>query len=120
MIWFISILITALSAFRDLIIFGDYRTWFPLYDLPFNLDPMHASGGLFTLLIALLIVISSQPSYRTRWVMFRIRYVTLQVTLHICIYWFSFYYLRNIFYHIILRKPEFIEWEYLLPIKDLL
>lgn len=115
MIFIILILLTALSAFRDLIIFGADRTWIPVWDLPFNLDAMHSSGGLFTLLIALLIAVVSQPKYRTRIMMFHIRNVTLEVTFHICIYWFLFYWLRNIFYHILLRKSEFIEWRYLLP-----
>ncbi len=115
MIWIILILMSMLSAFRDLIIFGANRTWSPVWELPFNLDTMHSSGGLFTLLIALLIVIVSQPKYRTRMVMFHIKNVTLNLTLHICIYWFAFYWLRNIFYHVLLRKPEFIEWEYLIP-----
>ena len=115
MIWIILILLTALSAFRDLIIFGADRTWIPVWDLPLNLDAMHSSGGLFTLLIALLIVIVSQPKYRTRMVMFHIKNISLNLIIHISIYWFLFYWLRNIFYHILLRKPEFMEWRYLLP-----
>ena len=115
MIWIILILMSMLSAFRDLIIFGAHRTWIPLWDAGYNLDAMHASGGLFTLLIALLIVIVSQPKYRTRMLMFRIKNKILNISLHIGIYWFLFYWLRNIFYHIILRKPEFIEWKYLMP-----
>ena len=39
----------------------------------------------------------------------------LTMPLHVVIYWIAFYSLRNIFYHIVLRKPEFIEWEYLMP-----
>lgn len=115
MIWLILILQTGLSAFRDLIIFGAHRTWIPLWDLPLNLDPMHASGGLFTLLTALLIVIISKPEYRTRLVIFRTKSGIFNAASHICIYWFLFYWIRNIFYHIILRKPEFIDWEYLIP-----
>ena len=115
MIWIILILLTVLSAFRDLIIFGAERTWIPVWDLPFNLDAMHSSGGLFTLLIALLIAVVSQPRYRTRMIIYRIKNKFLNVVLHIIAYWFLFYWLRNIFYHILLRKPEFMEWEYLLP-----
>ncbi len=120
MIWIILILMTTLSAFRDLIIFGAHRTWIPLWDTSFNLDAMHASGGLFTLLIALLIVVVSQPKYRTRLVMFRTNWIWFNIASHICIYWFAFYWLRNIFYHILLRKPEFMEWIYLLPFGGLL
>ena len=120
MIWFILILMTMLSAFRDLIIFGANRTWIPLWDLPFNLDAMHFSGGLFTLLIALLIVIVSQPKYRTRLVMFRTNWNWFNVLFHIGFYWWAFYYIRNIFYHILLRKPEFMDFGYLIPFRDLL
>ncbi len=120
LIWIILILMTALSAFRDLIIFGAHRTWLPVWTTGWNLDSMHASGGAFTLLMALLVVIIAQPKYRTRMLMFRIKPVSLNLTLHICIYWVGFYWLRNIFYHIILRKAEFIEWEYLLPFGGLL
>ena len=120
MIWIVLILIDMLSAFRDLIIFGADRTWIPLWDLPFNLDAMHASGGLFTLLLALLIWFSTQLKYRTRWIMFRTHWTWFDVVSHIAIYWVTFYWLRNIFYHILLRKPEFIEWNYLLPFGGLL
>jgi len=116
MIWIILILMNMLSAFRDLIIFGAHRAWIPVWDLPFNLDAMHASGGLFTLLLAVLLWLTAQLKYRTKWVMFRTKWVWFNVVSHICIYWFMFYWLRNIFYHILLRKPEFMEWGYLFPI----
>ncbi len=109
-----------LSAFRDLIIFGKERTWIPLWDASFNLDAMHASGGLFTLLLALLVALIMNPKYRTRLMMFRTRIAIFNVVSHICIYWVGFYWLRNIFYHILLRKPEFVEWVYLLPFGGLL
>ena len=115
MIWLILTLMTALSAFRDLIIFGANRTWIPLWDAGYNLDAMHFSGGLFTLLLAVLIALIMNPKYRTRLMMFRTNWEWFNVGSHICIYWFLFYWLRNIFYHILLRKPEFIEWKYLLP-----
>ena len=115
MIWIILILMDLLSAFRDLIIFGANRTWIPLWDTGYNLDAMHFSGGLFTLLMAFLIAISSQPKYRTRYRIFSTKSILFNTVSHICIYWFAFYWLRNIFYHIVLRKPEFIEWEYLIP-----
>ena len=120
MIWFIIILMTVLSAFRDLIIFGRHRTWIPLWEGGYNLDAMHASGGLFTLLLAVLIAFIINPKYRTRLMIFRTNWNWFNVVSHISIYWFAFYYIRNIFYHILLRKVEFMEWEYLLPIKDLL
>ncbi len=114
-IWIILTLLTMLSAFRDLIIFRKEVIWIPLWDGGYNLDAMHASGGLFTLLLALLIALIMNPKYRTRLMMFRLRYKLLTVALHIGIYWIGFYWLRNIFYHILLRKPEFMEWEYLMP-----
>ena len=120
MIWFVLISMSMLSAFRDLIIFGADRTWIPLWDAGYNLDAMHFSGGLFTLLLGALIGFTSNLRYRTRWIMFRTKCTWFNIASHICIYWFAFYWLRNIFYHILLRKPEFMEWEYLLPIKDLL
>ena len=110
---------TALSAFRDLIIFGAHRTWIPLWNGKFNTDPMHSSGGLFTLVKFLLLFLVSLGMLEMP-MMFDIENVSLNLTSHICIYWIGFYWLRNIFYHIILRKAEFIEWEYLLPFGGLI
>ncbi len=91
-----------LSAFRDLIIFGAYRTWVPVWEAKYNLDPMHASGGLFALLVFYLAVTGIPILFGS-------------VVLSCLIYWVLFYWLRNIFYHVLLRKPEFMEWIYLLP-----
>ena len=117
MIYLLIILLTILSAFRDLIIFGANRTWIPLWNAGYNLDAMHASGGLFTLLLALLIALIMNPKYRTRLIIFRTKWNWFNVLFHISFYWWAFYYIRNIFYHILLRKPEFMQWIYLNPIR---
>ena len=120
LIWIILILMSMLSAFRDLVIFRKEVIWIPLWDGGYNLDAMHASGGLFTLLLALLIALIMNPKYRTRLMMFRTHWNWFDALSHICIYWVLFYWLRNIFYHILFRKPEFMEWIYLIPLGGLL
>jgi len=103
MIYIYLILMSALSALRDQIIFNPDKIWFPIWTAKFAFDPTHSTGGLFTVLM-FAIAIEGIPEL-----------FGLGLYVSIVIYWLLFYWIRNIFMWIILVKPKYIKWNYLLP-----
>jgi hypothetical protein len=87
----------------------------PQWEYPFNikrppLDSMHVYGGLFTLWYIFIILL--QPDII--WLHFFNSTSSVMVfSAHLVLYWFFFFYWFNIFYHIILIKRGYRNWNYL-------
>lgn len=95
--------------------FRPQMSWIPIWDYPFGikrppLDAFHVYGGLFALWMIFVILL--QPN----WILFAFTDYWLLITVHLVLYWVVFFYFFSAFYHVILMKPGYRQWEYLIPI----
>lgn len=94
-------------------------SWIPQWDYPLNikrppLDSMHTYGGLFALWYIFIFLL--QP--HILWIpLMRPAVSVLEFTASLTFYWLFFFYCFNIFYHIILIKRGYRDWNYLLLLK---
>lgn len=89
-------------------------TWLPIWETDWDgtwklFDAHHFIFGAFVLAFA--IVLRMKPKQ-----FFYIKNKLLTDAAHIAIYWWAFFYIRNIGMHVLFMNPEYIRWKYLLPI----
>jgi len=82
-----------------------------------NFDSFHVMGGLFTVVMFYAFYLSYSEPYFL--ILFNITNSVLDVAIFIIAYWVLFYYIRNLFMHIIFRKKAYRQWNYLLPVPEL-
>jgi len=106
------------------------KQWFRIkfWKAKWNLDSYHFMGGLRVLLNTIAVV---SQGFWLMWsgtlivrFIFLVDLLTSNIwigggiaLLHIPLYWWIWYYQRNIFMHIISRDKDYREWKYLNPIK---
>lgn len=96
--------------------FRPQMSWIPEWDYPFGikrppLDSFHIYGGLFTLWMITVFFI--KPDVIT--INFTTSYLLLLAS-HVTAYWVIFFWYFSLFYHVILIKPGYRQWSYLIPI----
>lgn len=117
---FLFVLLALLSSYEEimqLIERGSWHlgmTWLPIWNTQWDgfwklFDSHHFVFGLFVLAFAT--VLRMQPKDFFYW---ESRLITDAI--HIGIYWWAFFYIRNLGMHIIFMNPEYIRWKYLSPI----
>jgi len=114
------IILSLLSAYEEtlqLIQRGDWArevTWLPIWETAWDgtwklFDTHHLVFGLFALVMMILLTSERKN-------IFTLKNKILTETAHILIYWWIFFWIRNLGMHVIFMKYEFIRWEYLLPV----
>lgn len=91
-----------------------YMTWLPIWNTAWDgfwklFDAHHFMFGVFVL--ALAIVLRMKPKNY-----FYLKNQIITDLSHILLYWWMFFYIRNIGMHILFMNTEFIRWKYLLPV----
>lgn len=116
----VFILLALLSAYEEvmqLIQRGSWHegmTWLPIWETDWNsfwklFDTHHLVFGLFVL--AFTVAIRIKPKNLFYW-----KNELITDLAHIGIYWWAFFWIRNIGMHILFMNYEYIRWKYLLPI----
>ena len=133
MILLILFILAIVSGYRDLarfVIKGTWSrkiVWIPVWGKSGDrLDSFHAAGGLmWTIILGFLIMEGIWITlYGTLWIQLilfilgdTIWYLILTGILHLFLYWGYFYWIRNVFMHILFRSPGHREMEYLNPLR---
>lgn len=105
------IIIALIMGYREVQILIDRGSWLAFHHLDVfwytdqdskkkDLDSFHISNGIITYLIIRLAELPDFIGYE----------------LSDIIYWFAFFYIRNLVLHIILKRKGYREWWYIIPI----
>jgi len=118
-------LIGMLRAMHEIAKFRADWSWLPQWDYPFGIttppfDSYHVYGGLF----ALIIITGYRLSLRGKTTGFGVSMVIKQVpsnnlwvtAIIIALEYIWFFWVFTLFYHGLFMKPEFMQWDYVLPL----
>src|SRR5690554_5146027 len=121
-------ILALLSAYREIEILINRGSWkIEHFKIKFwqtdhssiwkNFDSFHVMGGLFTVFMFLGFYLAYAEPYFL--VVINIFNDIPGLIETVIVYWLLFYYIRNLFMHIIFRKEAYRQWNYLLPIPEL-
>ena len=125
MIWIFLGLLGLISAYREIQILIEtdrwniIKTWISIWGLNWwdrwykGFDSFHLPNGLFALVMCIMIIIHP-PDYMFGLGCFLPDW--LEQPLFILIYWWFYFWVRNIGMHILFLRGKYREWKYLSPI----
>lgn len=109
----VLLFLTLLSAIRAMHEISKFRynwSWLPKWDYPFGItsppfDSYHVYGGLFILTII--------AGYRLQ--LRKVIDKWYESAAIVIVEYVFFFWVFNLFYHVIFMKAEFMQWEYVIP-----
>lgn len=110
---FVLLFLTLLGMLRAMHEISKFRwnmSWLPKWDYPFGItsppfDSYHVYGGLFVLMIIAGFRFDLQTSINKWW----------EAILIVIVEYVFFFWVFNLFYHGLFMKPEYMQWEYIIP-----
>lgn len=103
-------LLGMLRAAHEISKFRWNMSWLPKWDYPFGItsppfDSYHTYGGLFVLMIIAGYRLNLQTAINKWW----------EALIIVAVEFVFFFWIFNLFYHGLFMKPEYMQWEYIIP-----